>query len=130
MTRPATERLKHIRLALARDPGHPAGSRDHGYELVAPIDDNGHLDAGAWKTVRDRCRVRRFAPHEADEVGHLVHKPGGSWAFHYDIRGNAGSDETGFKLDRHTFRPGEYVSIKEHDGVLRTFLVQAVADLE
>lgn len=122
--------LKRVRLALARDPEHPQGNRDHGYDFIAPIDDKGHFDAHTWRQLRERCRVKRFAPGDQDEVGHLVHKPGGSWAFHYDIRGNPDSDETGYRLDHHVFVPGEYVSIKEHDGVLRTFVVQAVVDLD
>ena len=35
-------------------------------------------------------------------------------------------DEPLFKLDRHTLVQGEYVSITEHDGVLRTFRVVGV----
>lgn len=122
--------LQRVRLSLARDAAHPQGNRDHGYDFIAPIDAEGHIDAETWRKLRDRCRVRRFAPGEQDEVGHLVHKPGGAWAFHYDIRGDARSDETGYRLDHHVFKPGEYVSIKEHDGVLRTFVVQAVVDLD
>lgn len=122
--------LRRVRLSLARDHDHPHGSRDHGYDFIAPIDDTGHIDAETWRRHRDRCRVKRFAPGEQDEVGHIVHKPGGAWAFHYDIRGNPESDETGYRLDHHVFVPGEYVSIKEHDGVLRTFVVQAVVDLD
>ncbi len=122
--------LKRVRLSLARDKAHPNGNREHGYDFIAPIDDGGHIHAETWKKLRDRCRVKRFAPGEQDEVGHIVHKPGGAWAFHYDIRGNADSDETGYRLDHHAFRPGEYVSIKEHDGELRTFIVQAVVDLD
>jgi len=130
MTQMQNAELKRIRLALARDAEHPAGNRDHGYGFIAPLDSEGHIDAAQWRKLRERCRVKRFAPGEADEVGHLVHKPGGSWAFHYDIRGDAAHDETGYRLATHVFRPGEYVSIKEHDGVLRTFVVQAVVDLE
>lgn len=122
--------LRRVRLSLARDHDHPHGSREHGYDFIAPIDDEGHFDAETWRRLRDRCRVRRFAPGDQDEVGHLVHKPGGAWAFHYDIRGNADSDETGYRLDHRAFVPGEYVSIREHDGVLRTFVVQAVVDLD
>jgi hypothetical protein len=35
----------------------------------------------------------------------------------------------GFKFDRHYFVPGEYVSVTEHDGVMRTFRIIWVRDL-
>ncbi|CAN0407628.1 unnamed protein product [Phaeothamnion confervicola] len=125
----ATSLLRHVRLELARDHDFPDGSSERGYELVAPLDDEGRLLAAAWKVIPDRCRVRRFWPRERDDVGHIVHKPGGAWAFHYDIHGDPAHDETGWHLDTHKFVPGEYVSIKEQDGVLRTFRVRAVAEL-
>lgn len=122
--------LRRIRLDLARAPGFPEGSHAHGYDFIAPIGEDGHIMAEEWKRVRERCRVRRFWGHEADEIGHLIRKPGGSWAFQYDIHGPEGSDETGYRFDTHVFKPGEYVSIREHDGVLRTFFVRSVVDLE
>ncbi|MEE9587216.1 MAG: hypothetical protein V3V97_04240 [Hyphomicrobiaceae bacterium] len=118
--------MKAIRLELARDHDFPNGSRECGYVFVAPLDDNGRIDATAWKSNRERCRVRRFWNNQPEEVGHLVRKPGGSWAFHYDIDGDEDDDETGYRFGAHAFRPGEYVSIKEHDDTLRTFRVVTV----
>ena len=69
----------------------------HGYEFVGPLDEKGHLDAVAWKKYRERCRVKRFWLNEADEVGHLVRKPGGQWAFHYDVHGDTDDDEGGYR---------------------------------
>lgn len=126
----AEKLLRRVRLELARDHEFPAGSRDRGYDLIAPIDASGHIVPDAWHVVRERCRVRRFWPHQTDEIGHVVRKPGGSWAFHYDIHGDAEHDESGYRFDKHAFLPGEYVSIKEHDNVLRTFRIVAVAELE
>ena len=119
-----------VRLELARDHDFPEGSRDRGYDFIAPIDDRGHIVFAAWRLSRERCRVRRFWAGEADGVGHIVHKPGGTWAFHYDIHGDPQHDETGFRLEKHTLIPGEYVSIKEQDGVLRTFRVISVVELD
>ena len=121
--------LRRVRLELARDHDFPEGSNERGYDFIAPLDDAGHLVAAAWKELRDRCRARRFWAGETDEVGHIVHKPGGAWAFHYDIHGDPGHDETGFHLDTHVFKPGEYVSVKEQDGKLRTFRVNSVRPL-
>ncbi|MDX2307256.1 MAG: hypothetical protein NW216_03355 [Hyphomicrobium sp.] len=123
-------RLRHIHLLLAREPGHPDGSSREGYELIAPLDAEGHLDETAWRSLKDKCRVKRFAEQEADQIGHIVRKPGGHWAFHYDIHGSIENDETGYRLASHRFVPGEYVSIKERDGELKTFRVAAVLELE
>ena len=119
--------LKRIHLELARNKEFPNGSRRHGYDLTAPLDDDGHLVAAEWKRERDRCRVRRFWAGEADEIGLLAHRPGGAWVIDYDPSTKA-DDEPGFKFDKHRFAPGEYVSITEHDGEQRTFRVISVID--
>jgi hypothetical protein len=80
--------------------------------------------------LSDRCRVRRFWAREPEEVGHIVHKSGGLWAFHYDIHGDPRHDESGFRFEQHAFIPGEYVSIKEQDDVLRTFRVVSVRNID
>ena len=118
--------LSIIRLELARDPTHPSGSAGHGYEFVAPLDAEGHIDAEVWRKARGRCRVRRFWEGDPDEMGHLVHRRGGSWAFHYDVAGDPGEDEPGYKFDAHAFKQGEYVSLREADGALMTFQVTSV----
>lgn len=115
--------LKTIRLELARGQGFPEGSRERGYEFTAPLDDEGHLDPAAWRAARGDCRVWRFWEGEDDENGHLVRTRGGRWTFHYDIDGDPEDDEAGFKFDAHVFAPGEYVSVREHDGEMRTFKV-------
>jgi len=122
--------LRRVRMELARDKDHPEGSRNIGYDFVAPIDDQGHILEKAFHDLKKRCRVRRFASHEAEELGHLVRKPGGAWAFHYDIHGDPSHDETGYRLQTHKFIPGEYVSMREQDGQLKTFRVISVLELD
>jgi len=122
--------LSKIRLELARDHDFPDGSRDRGYEFTAPLADDAKISDSDWKAERERCRVRRFWSVEPDEVGHLIRKPGGSWAFHYDLLGDPDDDEAGYRFGDHRFVPGEYVSIKEHDDVLRTFKVTMVKPVE
>jgi hypothetical protein len=114
--------LTRVRLELARSKEFPEGSNRHGYEFVAPLDDAGYLDAATWKAVRDRCRVHRFWGAGDEDIGHLVHRPGGSWAFHYDVDGDE-DDEAGYRLGSHSFNIGDYVSIKYDDNVLHTFRV-------
>ena len=120
--------LKRIRLELARSKEFPAGSTSHGYELVAPLDADGHIDPVLWREYRDHCRVRRFWGSE-EEIGHLLHKPGGPkharWVFDYTGRPEY-DDESGYRLGVHAFRPGEYVSITDENGEMHTFRVVSV----
>jgi hypothetical protein len=119
-------RLRHIRLNMARSPGYPEGSSQHGYEFVAPLDDADHIDLDGWKEHRSRCSVRRFWLGEADQHGLLVHKAGGiggaTWAFDYDPQAED-DDEAGFRFGDHAFRIGEYVSLSDADGEMQTFVV-------
>jgi hypothetical protein len=122
--------LRRVRLELAREPGHPDGSRNIGYEFIAPVSDDGRILEDAFHKLKERCRVRRFDEGEPDEVGHVVRKRGGAWAFHYDIHGDPTHDDTGFKLNSHRFVPGEYVSIREPEGQLKTYRVITVLELD
>jgi hypothetical protein len=121
--------LKRIRLNLARSKEFPAGSARHGYEFVAPLDAEGRIDVNLWRKHRERCGVRRFWDGEEDEIGRLVHKPGGPeqarWVFDYDETAED-DDEAGYRFGAHAFRPGEYVSIRDEDGDMHTFQVVSV----
>jgi len=121
---PLPPSFRRIRLILAREPGHPEGSAEDGYDLIAPLDDESRLDSALWKSHRDRFRFVRFKPGEDREVGHLLHRPGGSWAFHYDISGDD-DDAAGFRFQNERFVVGEYVSIRE-DEKFHTYRVVAV----
>lgn len=117
----------HIRLELAREQGHPEGDRHHGYDLVAPLTPDSHLDAAAWRGHAQFCRIRRFRPGESDAIGKLARKPGGQW--HFDYGGARDGDETCFRFGDERFVPGEYVSILEDDGRYHTFQVREVHPL-
>ncbi|MCA3629759.1 MAG: hypothetical protein IOC35_05485 [Methylobacterium sp.] len=120
--------LQRITLTLARSKEYPNGSAAHGYEMVAPLDGNGHLEAGEWAKAKQACTVRRFWADEEFDLGHLVHRggsKGGSWAFTYDIAGDE-DDEAGFRFGTHSFNIGDYVSIRDEDGVMHTFTVSLI----
>ena len=121
---PVPDGFRRVRLHLAREAEHPQGSREHGYDLVVPLAADGKIDAAAWKEHRERCRFVHFRAGEENEAGHLIRRPGGSWSFHYDIRGEE-EDAAGFRFQNERFVVGEYVSIREEDG-LRTYVVAAV----
>lgn len=113
--------LRHVRLELARTPDHPDGSIHCGYEFNLPLAEDGRFDLGTWESSQDECTVRRFWEGEDDESGHLI-RVGNGWAFSYDPDTDE-DDEPMFRLEDHTFKPGEYVSITEHDGEQRTFRI-------
>ena len=120
--------LQRITLTLARSKEYPNGSAAHGYEMVAPIDGSGHLDAREWAKAKEACTIRRFWADEEIDLGHLVHRggpKGGSWAFTYDIAGDE-DDEAGFRFGAHSFNMGDYVSIRDEDGVMHTFTVSLI----
>jgi hypothetical protein len=121
--------FKRIRLNLARSKEFPQGSDKNGYEFAAPLDAKGHIDVALWNQDRAHCRVRRFWADEDDRIGFLVHKPGGPeharWVFDYDPTVQD-DDESGYRFGAHTFRPGEYVSIRDEGGETHTFLVVSV----
>lgn len=120
--------FKRVRLNLARSKEFPEGSPAYGYEFVAPLDAQGHIDPKLWKEKREHCRVRRFWNGEGEQIGWLVHKPGGAeharWVFDYDST-RSDDDESEYQFGGHAFVPGEYVSI-DHQGDLYTCKVVGV----
>jgi hypothetical protein len=120
--------LSRVRLELAREKNHPDGSALHGYEIVAPLGPDGHLDAVEWKKNRAGCMVRRFWYGEDDQTGELIHTRGGHWALSYDPR-TEDDDEALFRMDSHIFRKGEYITITEPDNQRHTFRITAVSAL-
>jgi len=125
--------LHHITLHLARSKEFPEGSARHGYEITAPLDETGRLDQDEWREKRAQCRVRRFWPGEPDRQGVLIHRAGGAdgatWMIDYDLD-RATDDEAGYRLGKHRFVPGEYVTIQDEDEKLHTFHVVAVRGAE
>ncbi len=116
--------LYHVRLILARNKDFPEGSPKRGYDLVVPLDGEMRLDAEGWKAQPKKCTVRRFWEDEADQLGLLRHI-GRGWAIDYDTA-TPEADEPFFKLDRHEFKLGEYLSVTEQDGEMQSFRIASV----
>jgi len=108
--------FRYIRLERARDHDHPEGDREIAYIMIAPLDAGSRIDVEVWREHKEACRVVRKRPDGDDNLGHLVHGPGGSWRFHYDVSGTI-PDETGYHFNGEKFEPGEYLSIREADGM-------------
>lgn len=115
-----TSPLHHIRLELAREPGKPAGDPQSGYDMVAPLDDAGRLDAEAIRGMAEPCRVRRFERNETVTTGQLRHVGREGWIL--DFPGDE-EDQVGFRFGEERFILGEYVSVRAPDGAQHTFRV-------
>ncbi|WJR78201.1 hypothetical protein [Bradyrhizobium sp. NP1] len=107
--------FRQIRIERAREHGHPEGDSRTAYILIAPLDDEGRIDATVWAAHKEACRVVRKRADGDDSLGHLVRGPGGHWRFHYDVSGKT-ADESGHHFENERFELGEYVSVREADG--------------
>jgi len=114
--------MRTVRLELARCHEFPEGSSMHGYELHVPLTRAGKLDGDFWQTHRPHCGFQRFwgDTHERGEIRHRTH----GWSLSFGPSGE--QNEAIFRADEHRFAPGEYLSIKERDGVTRTFRIASV----
>ncbi|MDO9587160.1 MAG: hypothetical protein U1E18_11730 [Brevundimonas sp.] len=117
----------HVRLELAREPGHPAGDPTDGYDLVAPLDADGRLDGDALRGEPERGRVRRFSRDETVDTGQLRQGPGGRWIL--DMEQGDAEDAVGFRFGEERFVVGEYVSLSLPSGDQHTYVVARVVEV-
>jgi hypothetical protein len=113
-----------VRLHLAREPEHPEGNAQHGYDILMPLKDDGRIDSRTYHAHAQACRVRRFRPGEEDAIGRLEYEPGGVWTIRYG--GDGADPEVGYRFRDERFVPGEYVSIQGDDDRTHTFKVWEV----
>ncbi|MGO8918504.1 MAG: hypothetical protein ACLQJR_21600 [Stellaceae bacterium] len=116
--------LRKVRLEAARSHEFPEGSATHGYELALPLSPDATLDRDLWLKHRAESRFRRLWGDEEEMRGHLAHG-GQGWRLVFED--GSGDAEVVVKADKHRFVAGEYVSIKERDGVTRTFRIASIA---
>jgi len=117
----------HVRLELAREDGHPTGDPTQGYDIVAPLDDEGRLNAAALMEEPQRGHVRRFADGQTVGTGRLQRGPGGRWLL--DFEGDDAADARGFRFTEERFVPGEYVSLTLPSGEQHTYAVARVTEV-
>lgn len=118
-------RFCKIRMELAREPGRPHGDSGNGYEFVAPLDDDGRIDAAEWSAHPGASVVRRFVTGLPDRKGVLARGRDGEWLFDYDPLSEF-DDEAGFRFGAERFVPGEYISVVDEDEVAHTYRIVSV----
>ena len=118
--------LSRTVMRLARNPGTEfAEGDDHrGYTLTAPLTPDRRLDVEAWRKVKDKCTVRRFAPDEDPVEGRLSRR-GETWFFDYEDEVGE-DDESVYRLGDHTFGVGDYVTVSDNNGRPLTYKVTEV----
>lgn len=118
--------LSRIVMHLARNPeaGVIEGDRHHGYTLVAPLTEDGLLDDQEWGEHKAECSVRAFARDEPVRDGRLARR-GHNWFFDYD-RHESEDDEPVFKLERHHFQVGEYVTVTDRNEAPLVYRIDSI----
>lgn len=119
--------LSRITLRLARNPGTEFANGDdrHVYTLVAPLNAEGFLDEAMWKANARACVVRHVSPDLPEPREGLLKRRGDNWFFDYDAV-TTDDDEPVFKLGRHPFRAGEYITITDENDRALTYAVASV----
>lgn len=120
-------RFHHIRLELAREAGRPAGDPGEGYDIVAPLDADGRLDAEGWRSDPERAHVRRFSRDRTVAAGRLRHGPGDRWVL--DLEPGEAGDAVGFRFGDERFVVGEYVSLSLPSNEQHTYVVARVIEI-
>ena len=130
MPAPSHVALRKVVLNAARSKEFPEGSIRHGYDFIAPLTDDGHIDLEAWRSHRGECFAHRFWADEPSMRGLLVHRAGGrggsTWTFEWKTGSKDEEEEEGYRFGDHAFRVGEYVSVREPEGQMLTFRVVSV----
>jgi hypothetical protein len=121
--------LKRIRLNLARSKECPSGSSRHGYELVAPLDQFGHIDPHLWQGIVISVGYSASGMARTSKLVVWSTKPEGAeharWLFGY-LTETWMDEQSGYRFGAHKFSPGEYASIHDNSGGLHTFQVTSV----
>ena len=113
--RPLPEGFSKVKLRLAREPEHPRGGSEDGYDLVIPLDEAGRIDNELLKSHHELCRVVHYRAGEEHDLGHMVRLPCGRWKFHYDIKCNE-EDPQGYHFADERFVVGDFILIVEGNG--------------
>ena len=121
-----TGRPCRVRLERVSQLGQPHHDSATGYELMLPLNADGHVDATSWTDNPRACTVQRFRRNRPRIQGLLARTATGRWYFDY----GSGKDADHFQgLGGDRFRVGQFVGICEDDGKLWTYEVTSVDEL-
>jgi len=112
--------MPQVDLVMAAGPGFPQGSPEHRYALDVALTAGGVLDEEAWGTPAAPWTVQRFWPGEPARVGDVMLDAATGWSLRFDAgQGPDALDAPLHALIRNSgqLRPGEYVTIREPNGV-------------
>jgi hypothetical protein len=113
----AANPLVHVRLEPAFPRTPEAAMAADSYELIAPLDPDGHLDAAAWFDHRSACRAGPCGPGMGDEQGRLIYTCKRRWML------LTAPDGPVLYLATHRFVEGGTVVLAASDGTIRPFRV-------
>ncbi|WP_343713176.1 hypothetical protein [Inquilinus sp.] len=120
----AANPLVHIRIEPAF-PRKPASAMTaDSYELIAPLDPDGHLDAAAWFDHRNACRAGPCGPGKGDERGRLIYTCKRRWML------LTAPDGPVLHLASHRFVERGTVVLAASDGTFRPFRVARLQPLQ
>jgi hypothetical protein len=117
-----------LRLELAREIGKPEGDRNTAYELVLPLNPDGHIDATSWLDDPVACTVRHIRPGQVDAIGVLARSAHGRWRFDYHS-GHDAQDHQGIRFGDDRFVPQAFVGINEDDGRTHAYRVVSIDEI-
>ena len=118
-----------VTLVLAGGPGFPEGSPERRYEITVALTPGGHLDPQAWFADPDPWPARRSWPGSPSRDGDVQYDADTeSWSVRLSPDPGDSADTPLHAQIRNAaqLRPGEYVTIREPDGVEYSYRVVAV----
>ncbi|MFT5487366.1 MAG: hypothetical protein ACI9JL_003109 [Paracoccaceae bacterium] len=118
------QKMKTIRLELARNADNPEGNPGDAYELHSNLSADGKVDVAHTDT--QLMTFARFLPGQDVVHGQLVKTDEGPWAFSY-VAGDD-DDERIVGLEHHEMISGNYVTVIQDNRHEHVYRVTSVAD--
>ena len=121
--------MRQVSLVLASGPGFPHGSPEHRYEVSLDLDANSRMNAELWYADPRPWPAQRCWPGEPPRHGTVQHDEEAGWSLHFPARAEVPGDASLHCriLTTPFLRPGEYITLREPDGVDHGYRIVQVA---